>query len=83
MNLRYRGVSYRHLSSSLETTETETMARFRGTTYKVRCPIYQPNQKKLNLKYRGIALNTVNPALQQPQASEKTPFITKLITQLD
>jgi hypothetical protein len=55
-----------------------------GNTYQVRKPIYQANQEKLNLKYRGIALNTDNSQIQkqEDQLTKKSPFLAKLISQL-
>jgi hypothetical protein len=55
-----------------------------GKTYQIRRPIYQPNQEKLDLKYRGIALNINNSPIpeQEHQPVEQSPFVAKLIAQL-
>jgi hypothetical protein len=82
MNLPYRDVPYCSLSIPVESTETQTKAEFMGNTYQVRKPIYQANQEKLNLKYRGIALNTDNSQIQKDQLTKKSLFVAKLISQL-
>lgn len=82
MNSHYQDVPYCSLFIPVKSTETETTTKFIGNTYQVRKPIYQANQEKLNLKYRGIALNTDNSQIQKDQLTKKSLFVAKLISQL-
>lgn len=82
MELCYRGVTYACLSKSIPTVETETQARFLGKTYKIRRPIYQPHQEKLNLVYRGVAYSTGNNPASQPESCKPPTYIAKLTRQL-
>ena len=60
MQLPYCGVSHAYSPNTAETVETEVIARFLGQAYKLRRPVYQPYQEKLNLVYRGVAYSTGN-----------------------
>lgn len=82
MNLCYPGVSHNYISSSMPTIETKTKAKFFGTSYSVRSPIYQPNQEKLDINYKGIALDTTNSPSKKPQVVKPSPFVNKLMIQL-
>ena len=82
MKLCYRGISHCYLSSSVKTTDTPTRAQFLGKTYKVRHPIYQPNQEKLNLVYRGVAYTTGDSTTTTPQSRKRSPFVKKMIAKL-
>ena len=55
MKLQYRGDSYEHNPQSIETTESEITAKYRGATYKIKQPI-NPTvpDAVVTLKYRGV-----------------------------
>lgn len=84
MWLHYRGVPRFYCSSN--TTQppgTELPAMLLGETYQVRCPIYQPNQKRLNLHYRGVAYRTGDCATEQDYRSRtQSWFIAQLARQV-
>jgi hypothetical protein len=83
MKLCYRGISHSDLSKTMETVESEATAQFMGKTYKVRRPIYQPHQAKLNLVYRGVAYSTGESLDVPPQSSvQMCPFVAQLTEHL-
>ncbi|MEA5594509.1 DUF4278 domain-containing protein [Rivularia sp. UHCC 0363] len=57
MKLTYRGVSYQHNNSPIETSETNIFAIYRGIPYCIRRSVSfrQNEQLQNNLKYRGIS----------------------------
>ncbi len=82
MQMCYRGISHYYLSCSVETKDTQTRAQFRGKTYKVRRPTYEPNQEKLNLVYRGVAYSTSDSTPSTPPSRKRSPFVKKMIAEL-
>ena len=82
MEMCYRGISHYYLSTRVETADTQTRAQFLGKTYKVRRPIYDPNQEKLNLVYRGVAYSTEDSTITTPQSRKRPTFIKKMISEL-
>lgn len=80
--LIYHGVSHSYFSNTVKTIEMEATAKFLGKTYKIRRPVYQPNQEKLNLVYRGVAYSTDSDSVAQPQPLKQSQFVAKLAAQL-
>lgn len=59
MFLTYRGLSYKHNSSEVKTSETNRFAIYRGIPYCIhRSIISQNGQSRKNLKYRGVSYFT-------------------------
>lgn len=55
MKFSYRGSSYENTSPTLEVTEGEILAKYRGQNYKVQYPRHvQVPDVIVNLKYRGV-----------------------------
>lgn len=82
MELCYRGISHPYLSSTVETVETGITAQFLGQHYRVRRPVYQPCQDKLNLVYRGIAYRTDSEHSTDGELPQAGKFVAKLTEQL-
>ena len=55
MRLQYRGNSYEYNPQSIETVESEIMAKYRGATYKIKQPVnLAVPDSAVNLRFRGV-----------------------------
>jgi hypothetical protein len=56
MKLSYRGANYEMTVSSIETTESETIGKYRGVAVRFSAPVGTPTpQSAMRLNYRGAA----------------------------
>ncbi|AFY79140.1 MAG: DUF4278 domain-containing protein [Hydrococcus sp. C42_A2020_068] len=55
MKLYFLGLSYHCFPLSIDTINSGITGKFRGGTYKIRCPIVASPLTVKKLKYRGIA----------------------------
>lgn len=81
MELCYRGIAYAYIPPDVPMVETKVAAQFRGQLYRMRRPVYEPGQPKLNLVYRGLAYSTDGTALPMRYRQPPT-YIARLSEQL-
>lgn len=55
MQFHFLGLSYHSFPLSIDTIDCGIPGKFRGGTYKIRCPIVASPLTVKNRKYRGIA----------------------------
>ncbi len=68
MKLSYRGVPYDYTPPSLEMTESEIMATYRGQSYPVRYPRHMTlMQPVADLTYRGVPYRTTASGGAEPR----------------
>jgi hypothetical protein len=81
MELCYRGVAYPYVPADVPMVETALSVQFLGKNYRVRRPIYEPRQSKLNLVYRGVAYST-DGSVESASPRQYPPHIARLSEQL-
>ncbi|NER19837.1 MAG: DUF4278 domain-containing protein [Symploca sp. SIO1B1] len=57
MKLAYRGLPYETREVTIDTSETELTARFRGQQYTIRRPVNLMRDYITSKKYRGVVYN--------------------------
>lgn len=77
MKLTYRGVSYEYTPPQVETSNSNTVGKYRGLDVRFRNPVKTPVlQSNLDLLYRGVAYHVGSSATEASApvvASEATP----------
>ncbi|HAJ62759.1 MAG TPA: hypothetical protein DCP31_28945 [Cyanobacteria bacterium UBA8543] len=67
MKLQYRGLPYESTVQVLKTVESGILAKYRGITYAVCCPIHAHTpQVSANLKYRGVLYTPSQASASKP-----------------
>jgi hypothetical protein len=67
MKLQYRGLPYESTAQVFKTVENGILAKYRGITYVVGCPINAPTPKvSINLKYRGVLYTPSQASASKP-----------------